>query len=206
MLSTSSQIWSAVGTFFLLAVGTWLGYTGASQQSERDVTVLERTITAQLRLAEQQQALKYRAEHAERAQARMTEAYNVLARWLRELSRTIDEVWAGTVTSKEDEAARSELLLDQWPWETLRIPVDIAWAEIYWSREVRDLLDKFRGTSATFVRDGRAALRLSSENNQLAQDVGREFYAQKDKLHGVLADVRDQARQELLEAGRLDRE
>lgn len=200
----NTGVWTAAGIFLLLAVGTWLGYTGASRQSARDVDVLERTIAGHLRLAERQQELRHQAEHAQRARERMEEAYDVLARWLRELSRTIDEAWAGSVTGREEAIAKSALILDRWPWETLRIPVDIAWAELYWSSEVRSLLDKFDGASSRFVLKGKSSLRAgASQEKPGGLDVGTAFFEEKAKLHSILSEVRDQARQDLLDAGRL---
>ncbi|MEU6573577.1 hypothetical protein [Streptomyces sp. NPDC046805] len=201
----SAQVWTAAGMFLLLTVGTWLGYTGASRQSARDLEVLERTIAGHLRLAERQQELRYQAEHAQRARERMEEAYNVLARWLRELSRTIDEAWAGSVTGREEDAAKSAMTLDRWPWETLRIPVDIAWAELYWSSEVRTLLHKFDSASARFVLKGKTALRARSTMDETeGQDAGAEFFVERGKLKSVLSEVRDQARLDLQRAGRIN--
>jgi hypothetical protein len=60
----SVQVWTAAGMFVPLAGGTWLGYTGASRQSARDVDVLERTIAGHLRLAERQQEGSAAAEDA----------------------------------------------------------------------------------------------------------------------------------------------
>jgi len=181
----------------LLYLGYVLGVAGETRRRDRDLEVMHRQVDAQLRFSEQQFRTQRDVERERYVQERMERAYEVLGRWLHDLDRTIDEVWAGAHAADEPSRAKAELIVQRWPWETLVAPEYASGAQLYWSNEVRALNRKFAGASARFMGRARAALLGSDDEVEGLQDVRGRLWESFNDMHDILSEVRGQARRDL---------
>ncbi|MFF2659404.1 hypothetical protein ACFVUH_18820 [Kitasatospora sp. NPDC058032] len=181
----------------LVYLGYVLGEAGAIRRRDRDLEVIHRQVDAQLRFAEQQSRRQRDVERERHVQERMEGAYEALGRWLHDLDRTIDEVWAGAHTADELSRAKAESIVERWPWGTLAVPEFASGAQLYWSGEVRALNRKFAGESARFISRARAALMCGDEDGEGLQDVRGRLWESLNDMHDILGEVREQARRDL---------
>jgi hypothetical protein len=180
----------------LLGLGYLLGSANTVRRRDRDLGAMRHQADVQLRFTEQQFQAQRDAEREGHLRERTEEAHDTLGRWLHDLDRTIDEVWAGVCSAEEAVRAKAHLIVRRWPWETLAVPVYASGAQLYWSSEVRTLIRKFDGTSAKFIMQAAAALTRSGDADGI-QQVRGDLWKVSNDLHGVLSEVRDQARLDL---------
>ena len=193
-MSTAIGLLVAAG---LVCVGYVLGAAQAIRRRDRDLEVMHRQVDAQLRFAEQQSREQRAMERERRVEERVEQAYEALGRWLHELDRTIDEVWAGAHATEESIRAKAELIVRQWPWETLVVPVEASGAQLYWGSEVRALIRKFAGESSRFVLRAGAALDHEADDRVRSDDPRGRLWESFNHMHEILSEVRDQARSDL---------
>ncbi|MFE9554199.1 hypothetical protein ACFYOD_12045 [Streptomyces sp. NPDC006703] len=173
-----------------------LGEAGAIRRRDRDLEVMRNQVDAHMSLAERQLQAQRDAERERYVQERVEGAYEELGRWLYDLDRTIDEVWAGAHTADAEIRAKASLIVRGWPWETLRVPEHASGAQLYWSSEVRALNRKFAGASAQFINRATVAL-THADDGERSQDVRDGLWRSFNEMHGILGEVRDQARHDL---------
>lgn len=180
----------------LVYLGYRLGAAGTIRRRDRDLEVMRNQVDAQLRLAEQQLQAQRDVERERYVQERVEGAYEALGRWLHDLDRTIDEVWAGVHATDAAIRTKAELIVRRWPWEALGVPEYASGAQLYWSGEVRALTRKFAGTSARFTNRATNVLAHSDDGEGL-QDLHARLWESCNDMHGILGEVRDQARRDL---------
>ncbi|MFF4386823.1 hypothetical protein ACFY0G_08540 [Streptomyces sp. NPDC001552] len=181
---------------FLVYLGYRLGAADTIRRRDRDLEVMRNQVEAHLRFADQQLQAQREAERERYLQERVEGAYEALGRWLHDLDRTIDEVWAGAHATDEAIRTKAELIVRRWPWEALGVPEYASGAQLYWSSEVRALTRKFAGASARFTNRAKGALTHSGDCEGL-QDVRARLWESVNDMHGILGEVRDQARRDL---------
>ncbi|MER7179799.1 hypothetical protein ABT404_10000 [Streptomyces hyaluromycini] len=180
-----------------VCAGYMLGAAHAIRRRDRDLEVMRRQVDAQLLFAEQQFKKQLAAERDRRTEERVEFAYEALGRWLHDLDRTIDEVWSGAHSTEESIRAKAELIVRHWPWETLVVPVEASGARLYWGSEVRALIRKFAGESSHFVSRARTALDQGLGDGARVDDTRGRLWESFNHMHGILDEIRDQARSDL---------
>lgn len=180
----------------LACAGYLVGAGHASRQRDRDLEVMDRQVNAQMLFAEQQFKKQLAAERDRRTEERIGLAYEALGRWLHDLDRTIDEVWSGVHSTEEPIRTKAELIVRHWPWETLVVPVEASGARLYWGSGIRAAIRKFAGESADFVNRARAAFDQGSDGERV-EETRRRLWESFNHMHGILDEIRDQARSDL---------
>ncbi|MGW5884484.1 hypothetical protein [Streptomyces koyangensis] len=194
----TEQLWiGLVAVVGSMCLGYVLGGAAAIRRRDRDLDVLRNQVEAQLRFADQQSRSQRAAERERHHQERAEEAYAALARWLYDLGRTIEEVWAGAHAADEDIREKAVLIVRRWPWETLVVPEQASGAQLYWSSEVRALTRKFSGASARFVNQATSALSHAEDQGADLQEVRGRLWDSCEDMHGILSELWDQARRDL---------
>ncbi|MFJ1590117.1 hypothetical protein ACIOD0_07690 [Kitasatospora albolonga] len=182
----------------IVCTGYVLGAAHAIRRRDRDLEVMRGQVDAQLLFAEQQFQKQLAAEKDRRREERVGLAYEALGRWLHDLDRTIDEVWAGAHSAEESIHAKAELIVRHWPWETLVVPVEASGARLYWSSEVRALIRRFAGESSCFVTWARTVLDQGlGDDGAQVDDARRRLWESFNNMHGIIDEIRDQARGDL---------
>lgn len=174
-----------------------LGAAHTVRRRDRDLEVMGRQVDAHLLFADQQFEKQLAAERGRRTEERVKLAYEALGRWLHDLDRTIDEVWSGAHSMEEPIRAKAELIVRHWPWETLVVPVEASGARLYWGSEVRALIRKFSGESSNFVIRAQTALHQGLGDGARVDDIRGRLWESFNHMHGILDEIRDQARNDL---------
>lgn len=182
----------------IVCAGYALGAAQAIRRRDRDLEVMRGQVDAQLLFAEQQYQKQLAAEKDHRREERVGLAYEALGRWLHDLDRTIDEVWAGAHSTEESIHAKAELIVRNWPWETLAVPIEASGARLYWSSEVRALIRKFAGESSRFVTWARTTFDQGlGDDGAQVDDARQRLWESFNNMHGIIDEIRDQARGDL---------
>jgi YD repeat-containing protein len=192
-----SQLLPIAGTLTGVLIGAIATFANGVRRS-RD---LERQARAHLASGIEQQKILIYAEQVREQRKRIEESYAKLMSWLHDLERTIDEIWDGIYMTDNQGLTRVKHILDQWPWETLRVPRDLSFAEIYWSIEIRSLLRRFSGKSSRYVLGTRMIIEAKIESNVESDDDSMqqrtEMWDERGRLLGVIDEIRKQVRTEL---------
>lgn len=187
-----------LGTVAGTMIGGLLTYAAGVRQKKIDLQLAERQAAVQISLARDQIDGQIAAERDRQRQQKIEEAYGFLMEWLYDLEGVLDEVWSGVCErEKGAETAKAMEILDEWSWKTLRPPRNTAATQFYWSPEVVDLIEKFRGVSSDFHSSARVALTYKesgSENIRRKQPV----LEGRNRLLKIIQDLRDQVRGEML--------
>lgn len=127
--------------------------------------------------------------------ARTDESYRMLSSWLYRLEKTIDDVWEGCCSSDAGARSRANFILDEWPWETLRVPPDVAPFQFYWTSRIQDLIRDFSGASADFVAESRIVMESIPDERQDNRALSN-IWELRNQLFAKIDLVRSQMRTE----------
>lgn len=183
----------------MLFVGLVAGYFGAYYRSRRDMLMLERQIDCHFKLAQQQYKLQIDQIDQGQRRVKVQEAYDQLGRWLHRLERTIDEVWFGCASQDKDVEQNARRIVEQWPWETLKLPAEFYSAGFYWSGDVRELIRKFERASVGFTTEAMLALNSKhkvGEQEAVHSETSRVWHCRSELL-SIIDDIRATARADL---------
>ncbi|MGI5207497.1 hypothetical protein ACQEU6_38710 [Spirillospora sp. CA-108201] len=176
-------------TTALIAIGYLLGTKMTLRRLAKKITSDERRFHCYLELAKVNTEMHLNAYKEDRQHLERKASYEQLAKWLIQLERTLDEIYAGVVTSTHrDVREKVELMLRGDVWNIIVPPEELCFAGLYWSSEVRALIRKIHMPYSVFVNK---AIKL------LDGQEGSELWGDKQKVFVILAEIRDQARSDL---------
>ena len=182
-----------------LLIGIVVGYFGAYHRSRRDIAALERHAESHFKLAHEQYAMQVKQTDLSQRRIKIQEAYDQLGRWLHSLERTIDEVWFGCATEDESTRKHAKRIVDEWPWETLKVPAEFYAAGFYWSSDIRELIRKFEGASAEFTIRAAVAIDEKDSHHERYEPGSRNgrVWESRSTLLSIIDDIREAARGDL---------
>ncbi|WP_134046328.1 hypothetical protein [Amycolatopsis arida] len=188
----------------ILITGIIAGYFGAYYRSRGDVRLVQSQVDTHFNLVLRQHEMQLEAARQADLRKRLSDAYGQLGGWLHDLERSIDEVWFGCSSKDDATRLRTRHLLDSWPWETLRLPVEMRSAEFYWSSAVRGEIRQFEGLSVSFVNKARQAISEEhvSDDRNGSDEFGSAVWGSRLELRAALDRIRDQVRLDLGLEGR----
>ena len=179
---------------------TAFGYLGVHQRARRDESLLRLQIETHLALSQRQFETHIEVTRSNHRQQKLEDSYDQLAVWLHQLERCIDEVWFGCSGQDEDAERRAHQLIHEWPSETLRVPLEISWAQFYWGEDVRKAIRHFQGDSHRFMLAADIALVQKHKDGQSPEDLSgnaSQVWEQRSALLDHITEIRNRVRVEL---------
>ncbi|MEU3297513.1 hypothetical protein ABZ722_34970 [Streptomyces longwoodensis] len=194
-----SLIANLITVFLALAIGTRIGYIVAARGTVHHVELMDRHFEHSQRLFECQQEIQRETDAYRRSREELKSSYEALAVWLHRLGQTLDEIYFGTVSSKQPMRDEAEALIGVRPWEVVSPPISTAAAEFYWSADVLRKIRELHGPYAQFVRHTRLAmLQTESGDAPMPSRPDHRCWEHWQELHSLIAGIKSQAREDLM--------
>ncbi|WP_128503498.1 hypothetical protein [Streptomyces inhibens] len=194
-----SLIFNLATVFIALTIGVRVGYIVAARGTKRDMEMIDRHFESGRQLLERQQEIQIEADLRKRAREEMKLSYEALGIWLHDLERTLDEIHFGATSSQKRIRDKAQALIGNKPWEVVSPPASLASAEFYWSGEVRRNIRKFQAPYAYFISRTRVAMsEVNANEDEGSSQFDQKCWEHRNELHSIIAEVKDQARKDLL--------
>lgn len=182
----------------VLAVGVRLGYVLVSRSAAREADVIERHFANNLEMWERHHILQLESDAAARARENMKESYDLLAVWLHETERRIDEIRFGAISHEDHLVLKAQVLLGDRPWEIIKPPPELASAQFYWSANVRESIRSLEGPFSRFAGLMRSiTIALNEEDREAARDEQTEIWRAASQLSEIIERIGSHARDDL---------
>jgi hypothetical protein len=217
-----SQLLPLIGAVAGAMVGGLTAYAAGVHKSRADLRIAEMNLQTQLEIAEGQRQVQISIDRDRQNRQKVEEAYGNLMEWLFEIESTIEDISSGLFSDDEECLVKCMQSIDEWEWTTLKAPKYTAATRYFWSDSVHGLLGKLYRSSkfteaalhAYCIRhspevmrkcvgaataERRQKIKNEDEGNKKAlADVRREMRVGRSELLGVIGEVRNQVRLEML--------
>lgn len=204
-MSLETIIPSIIG-FVGVAVGTVVASLAAARQSRADTRIAITQIESQQMLAREQAVDELELERERHRRERLEEAYIQLMIWCASLEETINLIWIACAEPGSDGLRRAHAMARDWPFIVLVEPKEAAGHRHYWSEDVHDLLEEFRGASGRFVKPANILLSAYVSGTRPAVAHEESYKDQvlnsRGALAGVLTRIRQRAHDDIFLDGR----